>query len=279
MKQQEKALIFKSLHQKEQPLILPNAWDSMTALLLQDLGYDAIATSSSAMALSNGYADGQKMPFELVKQIVAQMARVADLPLSVDIENGYAENDEQLVANIQQLIQVGVVGINYEDSDKLNHELIPIDQQAKRIRLIRQTAEEMGVSLFINARIDVFLPSSALTRQQQKKEALLRGNAYIDAGADGLFPILVKDHSTIEMLCQHFQIPINIMKIAGSASIQDLKDMGVKRISLGGGFMKLAIERLRTVASEWKEGKGWDAIDNNSLNPDYIDGLVRRIRY
>lgn len=279
MQQQEKALAFKTFHQKEQPLILPNIWDSMGALLLQELGYEAVATSSSAMALSQGYADGQKMPFELVQQLVERIAHSVDLPVSVDIENGYAENDEQLVANIQRIIQSGVVGINYEDSDKLNHELIPIDQQAKRIRLIRQTAEEMGVSLFINARIDVFLPSSALTRQQQKKEALLRGNAYIDAGADGLFPILLKDHSTIEMLCQHFPIPINIMKIAGSASIQDLIDMGVKRISLGGGFMKLAIERLKTVASELKEGKGWDAIDNNTLNPDYVDGLVKRVRY
>lgn len=279
MQQQEKALAFKTFHQKEQPLILPNIWDSMGALLLQELGYEAVATSSSAMALSQGYADGQKMPFELVQQLVERIAHSVDLPVSVDIENGYAENDEQLVANIQRIIQSGVVGINYEDSDKLNHELIPIDQQAKRIRLIRQTAEEMGVSLFINARIDVFLPSSALTRQQQKKEALLRGNAYIDAGADGLFPILLKDHSTIEMLCQHFPIPINIMKIASSASIQDLIDMGVKRISLGGGFMKLAIERLRTVASELKEGKGWDAIDNNTLNPDYVDGLVKRVRY
>src|SRR5574337_841209 len=110
--QQEKALQLHQLHSQDTPIILPNIWDVMGAKLLENLGYHAVATASAAIAYSNGYLDGEKIPFNELLSILARITNKTNLPVTADIESGYTADNAQLKENIKLLIQSGIVGIN-----------------------------------------------------------------------------------------------------------------------------------------------------------------------
>src|SRR5690348_7338619 len=118
MNQSQKAEAFKGLHQRGQLLVLPNIWDSLGALLLQDLGYPAVATASASIAYSNGYHDGEKLSFDLLLVLLTRIASSVHLPVTADVESGYADDNDKLYDNIQRLIATGIVGINMEDTNK-----------------------------------------------------------------------------------------------------------------------------------------------------------------
>ncbi|MBS1572752.1 MAG: isocitrate lyase/phosphoenolpyruvate mutase family protein, partial [Bacteroidetes bacterium] len=198
--QNQKFEKFKALHYTSTPLLLPNVWDVLGASLLEEIGYPAIATSSSAIALTHGYHDGEQIPFEEHLKQVARIAKSVARPVSVDIENGYATTDEELQENISKFIDAGIVGINYEDSDKHTNQLINIEEQSRRIKLIKNTATQMGVSLFVNARIDTYVHGNYTDSDLQLNETLKRAKAYKEAGADCLFPIIIKDYGHISTL-------------------------------------------------------------------------------
>ena len=111
----DKAHRFAALHVKGRPLILINVWDAGSAKAIADAGTDAIATSSWSMAAAQGFADGETIPFDLVEGIVRRIAMTADLPLTVDIEGGYAVEPEVMVDNVERIVSAGGVGINFED--------------------------------------------------------------------------------------------------------------------------------------------------------------------
>lgn len=163
--QQIKAKQFHQLHHAEEMLVFPNVWDCLGAKLLESLDYPAIATASASIAYTNGYLDGEIFSFDQLLELLKQITSSVNLPVTSDIESGYATTDKQLEENIQQLIETGIVGINIEDTDKESGELYAIETQCNRIRLIKKVSEEMGISLFINARTDVYihdLPFSTL---------------------------------------------------------------------------------------------------------------------
>ena len=115
--QAEKAKQLHQLHHSGKLLILPNIWDVLGAKLLEDLGYEAIATASAAVAYSNGYNDGENIPFSEVLHILQRIAGSVNVPVTADIESGFAANDNELEKNMRQLIETGIVGINVEDTD------------------------------------------------------------------------------------------------------------------------------------------------------------------
>src|SRR5438552_785228 len=156
MNQTEKARRFAELHVKGAPLLLFNAWDAGSAKSVVAAGAQAIATSSWSVAEAQGYRDGEAIPIELAEQIIAQIAATIDVPVSVDFEGGYSEDDGELAANISRLLELGVIGINFEDRIVKGSGLYDIDRQARRLAAIRKAAEQKGVELFINARKDVF---------------------------------------------------------------------------------------------------------------------------
>ena len=150
--QKEKAEKFHELHHSGKMLILPNIWDALGALLLESLGYPAIATASASIAFSNGYNDGENIPFNDLLTLLKKITTSVDLPVSADIEKGYADNDIQLEENIKLLIDAGIVGINIEDTNNKTNSLQAIEYQCNKIRLIKDVAGKMGIPLFINAR-------------------------------------------------------------------------------------------------------------------------------
>src|ERR1700726_216733 len=156
MKQIEKAKHFAALHVKGAPILLYNAWDAGSAKAIMDAGARAVATSSWAVAEAQGYRDGEVIPMGFAEEIVARIAATVDVPVTVDFEGGYSEDDDELAANISRLLDLGIIGINFEDRIVKGSGLYSVDRQARRIAAIREAAEQKGVNLFINARTDVF---------------------------------------------------------------------------------------------------------------------------
>ena len=157
MNQTEKAARFAALHIKGAPLLLYNAWDAGSAKAILDAGGRAIATSSWAVAEAQGYRDGEAIPIEFAEQIIARIAATVDAPVTVDIEGGYSEDEGELADNVSRFLDLGVIGINFEDRVVKGSGLYEPDRHARRIAAIRQAAERKGIALFINARTDLFL--------------------------------------------------------------------------------------------------------------------------
>ena len=157
MSQAKKAKYFESLHKKGAPILLYNAWDSGSAVTIQGAGAKAIATSSWSVADAQGYEDGEQIPRELVEQIVARISATVDVPVTVDFEGGYSDDNKKLALNVSRLMDLGVIGINFEDQIVARGGLYSAKRQAGRIAVIRQVADQKALPFFINARTDVFL--------------------------------------------------------------------------------------------------------------------------
>src|SRR6201987_786364 len=186
MKQTDKAKRFAELHVKGAPLLLYNAWDAGSAKSILEAGAPAIATSSWSVAEAQGYRDGEAIPLELAEQISGRISATIDIPVTVDFEGGYTEDDGELAANISRLLELGVIGINFEDRVVKGSGLYDIDRQTRRLVAIRKAAGQKGVGLFINARTDLFL-GQGRDPAQSVGEALGRAKAYAAAGASGFF--------------------------------------------------------------------------------------------
>ena len=233
MNQTEKAKRFAKLHVKGSPLLLYNAWDAGSAKAVAEAGAKAIATSSWSVAEAQGYRDGELIPIALAEQIVGQIAATIDLPVTVDFEGGYnGDNDDELAGNIARLLDLGVIGINFEDRVVKDSGLYDMRRQAERITTVRETAREKGVELFINARTDLFLGQG---RDEAKSvgEALERAKAYAAAGASGFFIPGVKKDALIGRICESVAMPVNVMVMNGVPSNDRLTELGVSRISYG----------------------------------------------
>jgi len=232
MNQTEKARRFAELHHKGAPLLLFNAWDAGSAKSVLAAGAQAIATSSWSVAEAQGYRDGEAIPIELAEQIIARIAATIDVPVSVDFEGGYSEDDGELAANISRLLELGVIGINFEDRVVKGSGLYDIDRQTRRLVAIRKAAGQKGVGLFINARTDLFL-GQGRDPAQSVGEALGRAKAYAAAGASGFFIPGLTNDALIGRICEGVTLPVNVMVMDALPSNDRLSELGVSRISYG----------------------------------------------
>ncbi len=248
--QKEKAAFFRSLHTTSPILVLPNAWDPASAVIFEQAGFPAIATTSSGVASALGYPDGQHIGQVMLIESVTRILRVVNCPVTVDIEAGYGDDIEGVLQMVKAILEVGAVGINIEDSSKGNPpSLIDIEYQVELLQAIRQLADSIGITLVINARTDVFLlgkgdPASYVD------EAIRRANAYRQAGADCLYPIGASDAAIIATLAKEISGPINILASPATPTIPELSALGVARVTFGGGLMRAMLGHLRTVAHE-----------------------------
>ncbi len=215
---------FFALHQQPEPLLLINIWDPASALLAQQQGAKALGTSSAALAWSLGYADGQQLPVAELLAAVQRILRVIQLPLTVDIEQGYSDNPIQVAELVLQLSELGVAGVNIEDGTAAPQLLCAKIQTCRSLLA--------GRVLFINARTDVYLAQLA-TGPEAVTECLRRLALYQEAGADGAFVPCLTDLTVAKQLSQHSTLPLNLMGWPESATLQDLTKAGVKRLSAG----------------------------------------------
>ena len=224
----KKAEEFASLHVKGAPVILYNAWDAGSAKAIIGAGAKAIATSSWSVAAALGYKDGEDLPLSLAEHVIRGIATTVNVPVTVDFEGGYSDDDQKLASNITKLLELGVIGINFEDRVVKGTGLYGIDRQAKRIAAIRRAAEQRGISFFINARTDVFLGNGG-----DVEEALRRAHAYAAAGASGFFIPGVIDPALIQRIVEEVTLPVNVMVMDGVPSNDKLAKLGVSRVSYG----------------------------------------------
>jgi 2-methylisocitrate lyase-like PEP mutase family enzyme len=249
MQQNEQFNTFASLHIKGKPLVLYNIWDAGTAKILQAAGAKALATGSWAVAAAHGYGDGEKLPFETVLQNLKEIMAAVDLPFSLDMESGYRQKPEDLPATIHQVLAAGAIGINFEDQIVGGTGLYSLEEQSKRIAAVRQTAEQVGLPCFINARTDIFLKSPAAEHDVAKLQAAIeRAKAYADAGANGFFAPGLRDSQMIGTLVEASPLPVNIMMLSDTPKPQQLAGLGVARISYGGMPYRHAMNALKEAA-------------------------------
>jgi 2-methylisocitrate lyase-like PEP mutase family enzyme len=206
--QTAKAEQFRAQHHAGKLLMLPNIWDSLGARLIAKAGFPSIATASVATALSNGYTDGEKIPFSELMQVVKKITSAVELPVTVDIERGFSDNIPQLKDNIRMLLENGAVGINIEDSYPDHKSLYKIEEQCRKIEAIRETGMQYGVPIVINARTDIFLLN---TEENPLPKAIERGRAFHSAGADCLYPITMNNYDDIARYLEEAFMPVNVL--------------------------------------------------------------------
>lgn len=223
---------FSQLHYSDEPLLIGNVWDVASAKLFEELGFKAIATSSAAIANSMGYEDGQNMPFGLMLETVQRVKKNISIPLSVDMERGYANTIPGIIQNIEKLQEVGVIGINIEDSK--DSRLRSVESFQKLISCIANHLSRKNMQLFINARTDAFL----LKLPNASEETLLRAHAYEAAGANGLFVPFMTSIKDIEKVVAATSVPVSVFFCKGLPDFKTLTDAGVKRISMGTALYK-----------------------------------------
>ncbi len=273
--QQTRFQRFYDLHHSGKLLILPNIWDPLGALLLQDLSFPAVATASAAVAYSNGYDDGENISFEMLLALLKNLVSRLRVPVTADIETGFGDEDGLFEYNIRQLVDTGIAGINIEDSDKKTNQLLPAERLASKIRAIKRITSQMNKSLFVNARCDVYVRDMGLKTPEEKiGEALMRGQAYKEAGADCFYPITMNRRQDIEKTVQQLAMPVNILVMEGIPSLRDLEKMGVARVTLGPGFLKVAIRALKDAALNLQDYGDIAEIAGNEITSPYLKKLV-----
>lgn len=229
----EKAADLLALHADGNLLLLPNVWNPIGARILAAKGYPAVATASAALSASLGYQDGEKIQRSTLIEFIGRIARSVEVPVTADIEAGYAMSLPELQETMNLVIDSGVVGINIEDSIQEGGALRPVAEQCRRISAVRQAADRHGVHIVINARVDSFLSSSFLDKGKAVEEAAVRAKAYADAGADCIYPIGPGDETTVRILRDRIQSPINILASSAAATLSVLREIGINRVSFG----------------------------------------------
>lgn len=249
--QRQKAETLRALHRAPRILVLPNAWDAASAMVFALEGFRAIGTTSAGIAASLGCADGERMRLAENMQVVQRIVASSDRPVSADVEAGYSASVEGVVTTARAVLAAGAVGLNLEDStgDPAAPLLEPAVQE-HRLRAIRALDSDTGIPLVINARTDVYLHDADPARSL--RNAIARGNAYREAGADCIFvPDLGNlDRQAIAVLVQEIDAPVNIFVRATTPSIPELQDLGVARVSFGPGAMNAALGLVRRIARE-----------------------------
>lgn len=250
--QVKKAEAFRAMHAGKDPLLLVNVWDVASARIIEAEGFPAIATSSAGIAFAQGFPDGQKITADRMIAAVAQIARAVKVPVTADVESGYGVLPENAAHTTRNVVEAGAVGMNFEDSPgEAGQALADLTLQLERIRAIRETAETLRVPLVLNARTDVYLLQVGDSAKRYE-ETVKRAHAFRREGADCIFVPGLRDAETIGRLVSDLQCPVNILAAPGAPSVQELADLGVRRISLGSGPMRAALGLLRRLAREVK---------------------------
>ena len=260
-KLQERCHVLRSLHRSAAPLMLPNAWDVATAKAVVDAGFPVVATTSGGVAATLGYEDHEGAPADEMLAAAARISRAVDVPVTVDAEAGYGMEPERLVSALED---AGAAGCNLEDTNHASGELRDPAEQSDLLRGVREAASDRDYPLVINARIDLFLADvlSGSSRPQSElvPAAAARAQAYLDAGADCVFPILLWEREPLRDFISRAAGPVNILKIPPAPALAELAELGAARISYGTLLHRDAIEHfdgllasLATDTEPWRE--------------------------
>ena len=270
------AQAFRQMHRSQPALLLPNAWDAVSARLFVESGFPALATTSGGLAWSLGYADGEGAPWPEVVAATRRIVRVVDVPVSADIESGFGGTAAAVYDNVREMIAAGVVGINIEDGDlRARGTLRPIEDAVERIRAARRAADTAGVPIVVNARTDVFHLNIG-EAGARPAEAHRRAKAYLGAGADCIFLFGHPDLEVVAELVQSIGAPINIVGRAGMPGMAELERLGVARVSTASGPSMAALSTVRSVARSLFETRRFDSLTSDVKRADLQQWFAER---
>jgi 2-methylisocitrate lyase-like PEP mutase family enzyme len=269
--QARKAEQLRKLHEGPRILILANAWDVISARIMEDAGFPAVATTSAGVAAVLGYPDGQRVPQREMLEFVARIARAVSVPVTADMEAGYGTSPTDMAEMARALVDAGAVGLNLEDvtgDDEGSH--VEIGLQTEKIAAVREASAAAGVPLVINARTDVYLMpiGPEETRFERTVERL---RTYCKAGADCVFAPGIREKETIGRLVRAIDAPLNILLQPGGPTVAELEKLGVARASIGSGTMRAALGAARKFAkalSGYRDHAEFmkDAVSYNEVN-------------
>lgn len=260
------ALRFHSLHDTARPLALANAWDVASALVVEAAGAQAVATTSAGVAWSMGMPDGDRLGRERALAVITRIAAAVTVPVTADIESGFAAATADVAVTVEGLLAAGAVGINIEDG------ACGVDELAARITVARTVADRAGVRLFINARTDVFLRGIGAP-DQRVTESINRAARYLEAGADGIFVPGLVDATTIAELTAGIGAPVNVMAGPGSLSVAELARVGVARVSVGSGVAEAAYAVVHRATAELLASGTYESVAGG-LEYGVLNGLL-----
>jgi len=274
--QAQKAALLKALHHGPRILVLANAWDVISARIVEEIGFPAVATTSAGIAASLGYPDGQRVSREEMLRVIADIVRAVQVPVTADMEAGYGTTAAEMAETAQGLIAAGAVGLNLEDmagDDESSQ--VPLQLQVEKILAVREAAKAAGVGLVINARTDIYLMpiGPAETRFERTVERL---RAYAKAGADCVFAPAVKDSQTIAKLAKAVEAPLNILVMPGVPNLKELERLGVARASIGSGLMRAALGTTRNIAKALWERRDSEAMFAEAVPYAEVNRLLGR---
>jgi 2-methylisocitrate lyase-like PEP mutase family enzyme len=227
-------------------LVLPNVWDAASAAVVVEAGFPVVATASAAISAMLGHPDGEGAPWEEMFAAAGRVARAVPVPVTVDAEAGYGMQPRELV---DRLLVIGAVGCNLEDTDHRAGGLADAGAHARWLAGVRSAADDAGVPIVINARVDTFLPGSGIAEPDRVAEAVRRGRLYRDAGADCIYPIGVRHRSDLAELVAALPGPVN-GNTGAELDLATLRELGVARVSYGPRFYRAALAGLKTSVQE-----------------------------
>lgn len=243
------ATLLKSLHVPGDPVFLPTVWDAWSARLAADAGFVALTVGSHPLADSVGKPDAEGMSYEDVLARVSQITAAVDLPVSVDIESGYAQTPERL---IEGLIEAGAVGLNIEDSVHSEGGRIREPQEhADLVGALRVASDQAGVPVVINARTDILLRQIG-DESDRVDRAIARLALAAEAGADSLYPVGRHAPEVQRRLTSELPLPVNAIAVPDVDDPASFGPLGVGRISFGPFLQRALSTRAEEILARWR---------------------------
>jgi 2-methylisocitrate lyase-like PEP mutase family enzyme len=271
----EKSRRLRELVRAPDILVMPGAYDVLSALLFEQMGFKAIQGTSGGIAAVLGYPDGEVMSREQFVELSGQFAKAVSVPFNADGEKGYGD-EEGVSETVRALVAQGVAGMNLEDGAARGRGgLVEMPQQLRKIKAVMEIKRELGSEFFLNARVDAF---HVITDDPKKAldEAIRRGNAYAESGGDCIFYLNLHSAETIGRVTREVKAPVSILAGPQSPSVRELEDLGVARVSYGSGFMKAAIAGTKRLAREILEKDTCNLLKEGMQTPEIAALLARK---
>ena len=236
---------FRALHVKGSPLLIPNPWDVGSAKLLATVGFQALATTSGGFANTLGRKDGNVSRDEAIGHGGA-IAAAVDVPVSADLENGFADDPDGVADTIRQAVEAGLAGCSVEDADgTAEHKLYEFGLAVDRVRAAADAAHATGAGLVLTARCE-----NHFRGNPDLDDTIRRLQAFQEAGADVLYAPALTSIDDIRRVCGEVDRPVNVLAVPGTPPVAELADAGVARISVGSGFALVAYGAVVTASRE-----------------------------
>jgi 2-methylisocitrate lyase-like PEP mutase family enzyme len=262
-------------------VVLPNAWDAGSAIMMVEAGFPAIATTSAGVAFAMGLPDGQRVSRDRMLECVAQIVAAVPVSVTADLEAGYGPDPEDVAATVRGALAAGAVGCNIEDATgRRDQPLFDFELACDRIRAGAEAARGASVPFVLNARTDPYLVRFG-SDGANFAEAVRRANAYREAGADCLFVPGPMDADTIGRLVREIQGPLNVLGARGGSasalSVPDLERLGIKRVSIGGSLSVAALAFVQQAMRELR-GQGTFGYAPAALSNANTNAIMARYR-